>query len=316
MDVAQLYMLALRPTMTPILGESCDNLFLGQIEVEGWTWKFHNQEVKSDRETDESVFDEGKSALEEKRSTNAGLAAQKQFKRIEKELEFDAAKDSMADAQKLVDEMIRSGNTNNERFKELSAKIATAAVSLGSSEDSIKEAVSKAEKEWKTARYDANAKSLALTDRNSKIERERRHKLERERRRAADAQRDPNFEFTFTKRIDVSTTQLLNCMKAGDLLPTVVLTMHQASSNTPWTLVITVTKVRLLDYKMKVEVSDTMSDMREEWTCEFASFGYVYQNRPHAGVKSLTSGGAAQTAAKAATQGTVRTFMMKNPEFW
>lgn len=309
MDVAQLYMLALRPTMAPIIGESCDSLFMGQIEVEGWTWKFHNQEVRSDRSWSEKLYDEGKSELEEARKSKLGLGLKKELKAMEKFVDRAELGDSIAEMRRQVQAMKAAANTGTDKFKQLEESLSTAEARYNTFKDELNDALGE---------FDKSIEDLsdAQKQEQKRTKQARDRALDRQRQRVEDAERNPNFEFTFTKRIDVATTQLLNCMKAGDLLPSIVLTMHQASSNTPWTLVITVTKVRLLDYKMKVEVSDTMSDMREEWTCEFASFGYVYQNRPHAGVKSLTAGGAAQTAAKAATQGTVRTFMMKNAEFW
>jgi hypothetical protein len=41
----------------------------------------------------------------------------------------------------------------------------------------------------------------------------------------------------------------------------------------------TFSKMRLLDYKLRCEVSDTMTDMREDWTAEFFSLSYVYKGR-------------------------------------
>jgi type VI protein secretion system component Hcp len=152
-------------------------------------------------------------------------------------------------------------------------------------------------------------------EKREKWRRRERGRIDREKSAEADYA-SKNFQFKFSKRVDAATTQLLNCMKAGDLLPTVTLSMYQASSNTPWSLVITVTKVRLLKYTLRVEATDTMTDMREDWEAEFASFGYVYQNRPHAGVKSLTAGHANTAVARGMTQSTVRTFLMKNMDFF
>jgi type VI protein secretion system component Hcp len=125
--------------------------------------------------------------------------------------------------------------------------------------------------------------------------------------RVEDAEKG-NYEFSFSKRVDIASTQMLNSMKSGDIFPTGILTIHQSSANAGLSLVITVQKVRLIDYALKVEVSDTMTDMREEWTAEFASLAYVYKNR-----KSINSTkDAGQLVPKAVSQGTVRAFAMKN----
>jgi type VI protein secretion system component Hcp len=125
--------------------------------------------------------------------------------------------------------------------------------------------------------------------------------------RAEDAEKG-NYEFSFSKRVDIASTQMLNSMKSGDIFPTGILTIHQSSANAGLSLVITVQKVRLIDYALKVEVSDTMTDMREEWTAEFASLAYVYKNR-----KSINSTkDVGQMVPKAVSQGTVRAFAMKN----
>ena len=119
------------------------------------------------------------------------------------------------------------------------------------------------------------------------------------------------FSFSFTKRIDLATTQMLNSMKAGDVFPLAIFTMHQYSSNNPMSLVIKIEGLRLMKYGFAVDTTDTMTDLKEEWSCDFKGFSYVYQNRRSFAKQSL--GGvsdAKQIAAKAATQGTVRAFVM------
>ncbi|HMC17388.1 MAG TPA: hypothetical protein VKI18_17260 [Albitalea sp.] len=126
--------------------------------------------------------------------------------------------------------------------------------------------------------------------------------------KAGDGEEAKNFEFSFSKRVDVASTQMLNSMKAGDIFPTAVLTVHQRSANSGLSLVITVQKLCLLTYSLKCEVSDTMTDMKEDWTAEFFSLAYVYKNRK--AIKKAS--GVGQAVAQAATQGTVRAFAMKN----
>jgi hypothetical protein len=67
--------------------------------------------------------------------------------------------------------------------------------------------------------------------------------------------------------------------------------------NMGMSLVINLQKVRLLDYELKVEVSDTMTDMVESWTAEFGSLAYVYTPR---GITH--TGGAARTGTETATK--------------
>mgnify|MGYP001008671841 CR=1 FL=1 len=121
------------------------------------------------------------------------------------------------------------------------------------------------------------------------------------------AKRNKSYEFNFSKRVDFATTQMLNSMKAGDVFPLALLTINQRSSNAGMVLIFTVTELRLLDYNLRAEVSETMTDMKEQWKAEFRSLAYVYKNR-----RSIeSSDDAAEAATKMATQGTVRTFAMK-----
>lgn len=122
--------------------------------------------------------------------------------------------------------------------------------------------------------------------------------------------RNPNFEFTFTKRVDIATTQMLNSMKAGDIFPSGTLTIHKRSATVAdgTSLVFTIQKIRLTDYRLEVAVTDTMTELIEAWTCEFASLAYVYQNPP----SHYSHANAGQAAAKALTQGTTRAFTMRN----
>ena len=100
-------------------------------------------------------------------------------------------------------------------------------------------------------------------------------------------------------------------MKAGDNFPLAIFTMHQYSANNPMSLVIRIEGLRLVKYGFNVDANETMTDLKEEWTCDFKGFGYVYQNRRFFAKPSLGSvSDAKQIAAKAATQGTVRVFTM------
>ena len=105
--------------------------------------------------------------------------------------------------------------------------------------------------------------------------------------------------FKFTKSVDFSSTQMLNCLKTNEVLPRAVLTLFHRSVNAPLTLVVTFKKVMLTDYSLDVDVSETMSDMRETWTASFEEVDYLYQNRP------------GQGGVPGVTQGTARVFKMK-----
>src|SRR5690606_37012037 len=107
--------------------------------------------------------------------------------------------------------------------------------------------------------------------------------------------------FTFKKGVDLASTQMLNSMKAGDVFPHATLTLHHRSKNVPLSLVIKFEKVRLTDYSLSVETTETMSDMKEDWTAEFEGVDYVYQNR------------AAASGSNGVTKGTARVFKMKSP---
>ena len=106
-------------------------------------------------------------------------------------------------------------------------------------------------------------------------------------------------QFTFKKNVDAATTQLLNSMKAGDLMPRAIVTLFHRSTNAPVTLAIKFENVRLKEYKLSVDPSETMSDLKEEWTASYQSVEYTYQNRP------------AASGPNGLTKGTVRVFKKK-----
>ncbi|MEO5881176.1 MAG: type VI secretion system tube protein Hcp [Caldimonas sp.] len=104
--------------------------------------------------------------------------------------------------------------------------------------------------------------------------------------------------FTFEKNVDLATTQLLNAMAKGDLMPRAVLTLFHRSSNAPVTLAITFGDVRLKSYDLSVDPTETMSDMKETWTATYETLNWAYQNRPAASGPNFV------------TKGTVRVFAM------
>jgi type VI protein secretion system component Hcp len=103
-------------------------------------------------------------------------------------------------------------------------------------------------------------------------------------------------EFSFGKGVDLASTQLLNSMKTGEVLPRAVVTLYHRSSNAPVSLVVTFGDVVLTNYKLSVDVSETMADLKEDWTATFKTVDYIYKNRP------------AAAGSNRVTQGTARIF--------
>jgi len=115
---------------------------------------------------------------------------------------------------------------------------------------------------------------------------------------AKDQSSDDTLKFTFKKNVDLASTQLLNSMKQAEVMPRAIITLFHRSSNAPVTLAITFKNVRLEHYALSVDVTDTMADLKEDWTASFEEVEYVYQNRPAASGPNFV------------TQGTVRVFKM------
>src|SRR5690606_9563387 len=139
--------------------------------------------------------------------------------------------------------------------------------------------------------------STSLKDQLAEIDKE----VEEVKPKTIDPEERQKLSFTFTKNVDLASTQMLNSMKAGDVFPHATLTLYHRSKNEPLSLVIKFGRVRLTDYSLSVEASDTMSDMKEDWTAEFEGVDYVYQNRP------------AASGANGVTKGTARVFKVKTP---
>ena len=87
-----------------------------------------------------------------------------------------------------------------------------------------------------------------------------------------------NLEFSFSKRVDFASTQMLNCMKAGEILPQVIITIFHRSVSAPLTIIVTAKNLRFLKYDLSVEVDDTMADMKEDWEAEFSEIAFSYTN--------------------------------------
>ena len=115
---------------------------------------------------------------------------------------------------------------------------------------------------------------------------------------AKDAGSKNKLNFNFKKNVDLASTQLLNSMKQGEIMPRAIITLFHRSANAPVTLAITFKNVVLTGYTLSVDVNDTMSDLTEDWTATFEEVEYVYQNRPAASGPNFV------------TQGTARVFKM------
>lgn len=311
MDVAELYLSLMRPTMVPVVGECMADGFIGQIQVERWTWNLMNDEEIKRAEADQKDYDHhaefltkqpgvkirkelaklrNDKAMEERRKQRKG--AVESFNRSVAELE--KTKDQPGYAKKLRDLQAEHSkeleNLYNEDFK--------ANEKFRLEFDNLSRDLSRDERKY----MEELDKQVVDTKDQIAAAEEKLKKAEEDY-----AKENKSYEFNFSKRVDFATTQMLNSMKAGDVFPLAVLTIHQRSSNAGMSLVFTVTNLRLLDYNLRCDVSETMTDMKEQWKAEFRSLAYVYKNR-----KSIeSSDDAAEMAAKAATQGTVRTFAMK-----
>lgn len=290
MDNSQVYLSLVRPTMIPIVGECAAALpFTGQIELAGWSWNMLNLEEARRAKNLAKPYTEKASQIDAQEDAKASGDLQKQLLRTTAKHDKDKAWDTLQSQMKKKRPLdpAAQGEFDDALKSFLSAD--------KDRDDGLK-------KLHEDLHETLNPKQLSDKDK------ERKRQKEDLEGQIEDANENKNYQFTFSKRVDIATTQMLNSMKSGDVFPTGVLTIHQASANAGLSLVITVQKLRLIDYQLKVEVSDTMTDMREEWTAEFASLAYVYKNR-----KAISkSSEVGQAVAKAASQGTVRAFAMKN----
>lgn len=296
MDNAQLYLSLVRPSMIPVVGEAADDLFVKQIEVTGWKWGFHNLKEQREAERKRKEYGERADYLEKSSKSRKMEQALKEFE---------------ADHSKAMAQL-----TNRKATKDLNLKDPADMKKWIEAQEDLDKAIKSADTSLSRgiAELYKDADLIEREKRKSQDERdvaERRHQEAVDEKQLAIDLENEKFSFSFTKRIDLATTQMLNSMKAGDLFPLAIFTMHQYSANNPMSLVIKIEGLRLVKYGFNVDATDTMTDLKEEWTCDFKAFSYVYQNRRSFAKPSLGSvADAKQIAAKAATQGTVRTFVM------
>jgi type VI protein secretion system component Hcp len=248
-SVAEAYLLILRPSYVPVVGEAVPIPFNEQIEIDEWNWTMENEALV--RRT--AARDKARQALGDD-DDGGGSGATKEF-------DSDAAKKL---AQKVSETQRNARLTPAEKEKEIRSLMGLLTSQV--------EKDDKADAAEKTKQKKSKGKD---TD-------------------------DDKLKFTFKKNVDAATTQLLNSMKAGDVMPRAILTLFHRSTNAPVTLAIKFEKVRLKSYSLSVDPSETMADLKEEWTATYESVEYTYQNRP------------AASGPNGLTKGTVRVFKMKS----
>jgi type VI protein secretion system component Hcp len=308
MDSAEVYMLLVRPSMVPVFGEASPLEFTGQVDISNWSWTLKNELEDTRAEQAAKAYNDRSSFLEHRTTTDL----RKQIQELTRDKALRVSSKSYETTQKSLDkEMDEAGNDETKKAairKKREEALRAFRLANEQADENLRvglhnlehsraieaRQLAKENKELRTDVDELDDKIQAATKQADKMD-------ERNRKYA-------NFEFTFGKRVDIATTQMLNSMKAGDVFPTVVLTLHQraAKFNHGASLIITIEKMRLLDYQLKCEISDTMTDMREEWQAEFYAMAYVYKNRGQ--IKREVGIGQAITAA--ITQGTIRTFAM------
>lgn len=237
-SVAEAYLLILRSTMVPVMGEAVPHPFEFQIELDEWSWALKHDQDANDGQGGTTAPTPAAGASTDPKSPYEGEKLIRAIGDIHKKPRL----------------------TELERNRQVMLELRKA-----------KEAQEKLDKETPGDGAAAAAKSTE----------------------------DGNLTFTFKKGVDLASTQLLNSMKAGEVMPRAVVTLYHRSSNAPVTLVVTFARVTLKKYDLTVDVSETMADMKESWEASYETVDYVYKNRP------LASG------SNGVTTGTARVFKMK-----
>ena len=268
---ADIYLILLRPTKVPIAGEAVSHLFQGQVLIESLSWNLHNEEERKSAGERQDAYAKRESLINRQGSN----AVRQRHATEDYERATKAADDRYRQALKEGKDPAASWKLNTE-----------------ARDDALKA-------------YKDKVNDLYDEPKSSKTQEEEARDKE-----AEEADVNKNFTITFTKRVDIASTQMLNSMKSGDIFPSGTLTIHKRSATVAegTSLVFNIQKIRLKDYRLQVEVTDTMTEMMEEWTCEFGALAYVYKNPP----SNYSHANAGQAAAKILSQGTTRAFTMKN----
>jgi type VI protein secretion system component Hcp len=235
MDGAEVYLLMIRKSGLPILGEAMAPPFNQQVEVLDWNWKIVNQE-----EVEKRAKEESKADLLAKSDT-------------EIKLEFNVLAEDLADpnADQELKKVVANIDKNDPR--------------------AVRAALMKIDEIQKDS---ATKKADVMKNKAKTAAQEAMDNYEKEKKKKELG----NLEFSFSKRVDFASTQMLNCMKAGEILPRVVITIFHRSVSAPLTIVVTATNLRFLKYDLSVEVDDTMADMKEDWEAEFSEISFSYTN--------------------------------------
>jgi type VI protein secretion system component Hcp len=249
--------------MIPVVGEAVPIPFNEQIEIDEWNWTLENDEFVSRR----AVLDKTQAALDadDDDDDDDDTPAQKAEKQKKKLDHVNQAKNIARQISAIHGQTGRSQAQRDQALKDLMDRA-----------DSLSEDLTKSVKEDADGKPVKNKKKTKAKDEDGKL------------------------QFTFKKNVDAATTQLLNSMKNGDRMPRAILTLFHRSSNAPVTLAIKFEGVRLRKYDLSVDPSETMSDLKEEWTATYEAVEWSYQNRPPA------------SGPNGVTQGTVRVFKKKN----
>ena len=244
MDGAEVYLLMIRKSGLPILGEAMAPPFYQQVEVLDWNWKIVNQtEVENRAKLD---------------------AATEIYAKSDRELELELG----VLRQDLEEAAALQGEQTKEEIDEAGEKIKNL-VKKAKSDDpnSIRATLLEIDKIQKEAGQNA-------ADRNLKGAKKAMSDYEKAKKKSELG----NLEFSFSKRVDFASTQMLNCMKAGEILPQVIITIFHRSVSAPLTIIVTAKNLRFLKYDLSVEVDDTMADMKEDWEAEFSEIAFSYTN--------------------------------------
>ncbi|MGZ5183923.1 MAG: type VI secretion system tube protein Hcp [Caldimonas sp.] len=240
-SVAEAYLLILRSSMVPVIGEAVPIPFNEQIELDEWSWNLKHEEETETKKDDKTP------KKKDKAKEPSGPTAR----------ETAAAGEALIRA---VSEIHRSKLPVEKKNEQVIAKIKKA-----------NEERTKADKDGEDDNGDDGSKSG-----------------------------DNKLTFTFKKNVDAATTQLLNSMKAGEVMPRAIVSLYHRSSNAPVLLTVKFEKVKLLEYELTVDPTETMSDLKETWKASYEAVDYVYKNRPAASGSNMV------------TQGTARVFKMKS----
>jgi type VI protein secretion system component Hcp len=232
-SVAEAYLLIVRESFVPIIGEAIPFPFTGQIELDSWKWDLKNDKRIALKKKRDEAKEAAESGTSDEASSDGTQAKTPPFK--EGEL--------IRALTNLQRQPMKRGESQTDRDKK------------------VRELIQKAIASHEAAVENAEAKAGG-----------KKKQVDPEGR----------MSFTFEKNVDLASTQLLNAMANGDLMPRAVLTLYHRSSNAPVTLAITFGDVRLKSYELSVDPSETMSDMKETWTATYETLNWAYHNRPAA----------------------------------